>query len=58
MKKLTREDMKNLVGGFAHDSLENETCNCNSADDCSKGQICGADCTAGTSGKAGHCTTQ
>ena len=45
--------MKNLVGGKIASGTE--ACNCNSSDDCSTGQSCGADCTAGNTGKAGHC---
>lgn len=50
--KLSRVDMKKIMAGS-----DAESCNCNSADTCGGGQICGSWCNGGN-GYYGHCTTQ
>lgn len=60
MKHLTRDEMKKIIGGQGAlaEIGDTEACNCNSSDDCTSSQQCGADCTAGTTGKAGHCVAK
>ena len=57
MKKLSRDEMKKVVGGDQSTISEIgdlPKCNCNSADDCTAtNELCMASCSGGTG--AGHC---
>ena len=56
MKKLTREEMKLIVGGdqSVQSDIDGQKCNCNSADDCTAtNEVCMASCSGGTG--AGYC---
>jgi bacteriocin-like protein len=54
MKKLTRDEMKNIIGGYISPVGDLPLCNCNNADDCSvTNEKCMSSCSGGTG--AGHC---